>query len=79
MAPAVDRQAFIDILGEGRGNIGAVLQPAPAGLWGIPPDLLKELLIPGHMCVLPEQPQQDLCGRERASGQNMQDSEVSRG
>src|SRR5215468_8961325 len=46
MALAIDRQAFIDILGEGKGNIGAVLQPAPGGLWGIPPDQLKEL--PGY-------------------------------
>jgi Bacterial extracellular solute-binding proteins, family 5 Middle len=27
MALAIDRQAFIDILGEGKGDIGAVLQP----------------------------------------------------
>jgi len=46
LALAIDRQAFIDILGEGQGNIGAVLQPTPGGLWGIPPDLLKEL--PGY-------------------------------
>jgi peptide/nickel transport system substrate-binding protein len=46
MVLAIDRQAFIDILGEGKGNIGAVLQPAPGGLWGMPPDLLREL--PGY-------------------------------
>jgi len=46
MALAIDRQAFIDILGEGKGNIGAVLQPAPGGLWGMPADLLREL--PGY-------------------------------
>jgi len=46
MALAIDRQAFIDILGEGKGDIGAVLQPSPGGLWGIPPDQLKEL--PGY-------------------------------
>jgi peptide/nickel transport system substrate-binding protein len=34
LALAIDRQAFIDILGEGKGNVGAVLQPAPGGLWG---------------------------------------------
>lgn len=46
MALAIDRQAFIDILGDGKGEIGTVLQPGPAGLWGIPPDQLKEL--PGY-------------------------------
>jgi peptide/nickel transport system substrate-binding protein len=46
LALAIDRQAFIDILGEGKGNVGAVLQPAPGGLWGMPPHLLKEL--PGY-------------------------------
>ena len=46
MALALDRQAFIDILAEGQGDIGAVLQPAPGGLWGMPPDMLKDL--PGY-------------------------------
>ena len=39
MALAIDRKAFIDILNEGQGDIGTVLQPAPAGLWGMPPDI----------------------------------------
>jgi peptide/nickel transport system substrate-binding protein len=43
MALSLDRQAFIAILGEGQGDIGGVLQPVPAGLWGMPPDLLREL------------------------------------
>ena len=46
MALAIDRQAFIDILGDGKGEIGTVLQPGPAGLWGISPDQLKDL--PGY-------------------------------
>jgi len=46
MALSFDRKAFIDILSEGQGEIGAVLQPAPGGLWGMPPELLKEL--PGY-------------------------------
>src|SRR6266481_1983613 len=37
MALSLDRQAFIDILTEGEGDIGGVLQPPPAGLWGMPP------------------------------------------
>src|ERR1700757_2429393 len=43
MALAIDRKAFIDILTEGQGDIGGVLQPPPEGLWGMPPDLLKAL------------------------------------
>jgi peptide/nickel transport system substrate-binding protein len=46
MALSLDRKAFIDILGAGQGDIGGVLQPAPEGLWGMPPELLKEL--PGY-------------------------------
>jgi hypothetical protein len=46
MALSLDRKAFIDILSEGQGDIGGVMQPIPGGLWGMPPDLLKEL--PGY-------------------------------
>src|SRR5580704_2698395 len=41
MALSLDRQAFIDILTEGQGDIGGVMQPPPAGLWGMPPEILK--------------------------------------
>jgi peptide/nickel transport system substrate-binding protein len=46
MALSLDRKAFIDILGEGQGDIGGVMQPLPEGLWGMPPDVLHEL--PGY-------------------------------
>jgi peptide/nickel transport system substrate-binding protein len=46
MALSLDRQAFVDILSEGQGDVGGVLQPQPEGLWGMPPDLLREL--PGY-------------------------------
>jgi peptide/nickel transport system substrate-binding protein len=46
MALSLDRKAFIDILSEGQGDIGGVLQPTPGGQWGMPPDLLREL--PGY-------------------------------
>jgi peptide/nickel transport system substrate-binding protein len=46
MALSLDRKAFIDILSEGHGEIGGVLQPPPEGLWGVPADRLKEL--PGY-------------------------------
>jgi len=46
MSLSLDRQAFIDILTEGQGNLGGVLQPPPGGLWGIPADVLQTL--PGY-------------------------------
>jgi peptide/nickel transport system substrate-binding protein len=46
MALAIDRKAFVDIISEGQGDIGGVLQPPPGGLWGLPPELLKE--VPGY-------------------------------
>jgi hypothetical protein len=36
MALSIDRQAFIDIISQGQGQIGGVLQPPPEGLWGMP-------------------------------------------
>ena len=46
MALSIDRQAFIDIITAGQGDIGGVMQPAPAGLWGMPLEVLNSL--PGY-------------------------------
>src|SRR5262252_8696992 len=46
MALSLDRRAFIDIITEGLGDIGGVMLPAPEGVWGMPPDMLKSL--PGY-------------------------------
>ena len=46
MALAIDRKAFIDIIGQGQGDIGGVLQPPPDGQWGMPPEMLQTL--PGY-------------------------------
>jgi peptide/nickel transport system substrate-binding protein len=46
MALSLDRRAFIDILTEGEGDIGGAMQPAPAGLWGMPAEILQSL--PGY-------------------------------
>jgi len=46
MTLTLDRKAFIDIISGGQGEIGGAMQPAPAGLWGMPPELLKAL--PGY-------------------------------
>src|SRR3954471_7039819 len=46
MALTLDRQAFIDILTQRKGDIGATMLPPPEGLWGMPPEMLKAL--PGY-------------------------------
>ena len=46
MALDLDRKAFLDILTEGQGNLGGVLQPPPGGLWGLPLEVLQTL--PGY-------------------------------
>jgi peptide/nickel transport system substrate-binding protein len=46
MALSLDRQAFIDILTEGQGTVGGSILPPPAGVWGMPPDVLHGL--PGY-------------------------------
>jgi peptide/nickel transport system substrate-binding protein len=46
MALALDRKAFVDILAEGQGDIGASMLPTPEGVWGMPLELLKS--IPGY-------------------------------
>jgi peptide/nickel transport system substrate-binding protein len=46
MALSLDRQAFIDILSAGQGDIGGAMLPPPEGIWGMPPEMLKTL--PGY-------------------------------
>src|SRR5712691_1953039 len=46
MSLSIDRKAFNDIINEGQGEVGAVMQPPPAGLWGMPPEVLRTL--PGY-------------------------------
>jgi peptide/nickel transport system substrate-binding protein len=46
MMLAMDRKAFIDIISEGEGQIGATMQSPPPGLWGLPPEILQTL--PGY-------------------------------
>jgi peptide/nickel transport system substrate-binding protein len=43
MQLSLDRKSFIDILGEGQYDIGAVLQPPPEGIWGMPRETLEQL------------------------------------
>jgi peptide/nickel transport system substrate-binding protein len=46
MMLAMDRKAFIDITSQGKGEIGGAMQTPPAGLWGLPPEILKTM--PGY-------------------------------
>ena len=43
MSLTLDRQAFIDIMGQGQGAIGGPMEPPPEGLWGMPAEMLKSL------------------------------------
>jgi peptide/nickel transport system substrate-binding protein len=46
LALALDRKAFIQILFEGQGDIGGAMEPAPAGLWSMPKEMMEQ--IPGY-------------------------------
>ena len=43
MALSLDRKAFIDIITEGKGNIGGAMLPPPEGVWGMPAEMLHDL------------------------------------
>ena len=44
LALALDRKSFIEILAQGQGDIGGAMLPPPAGVWGMPPDVLKTVI-----------------------------------
>ena len=46
VALTLDRKAFIDIIQQGQGDIGATMLPPPEGLWGMPSEMLQTL--PGY-------------------------------
>jgi peptide/nickel transport system substrate-binding protein len=46
LALTIDRKSFIDILTEGKAKIGGAMLPPPAGLWGMPEEMLRT--IPGY-------------------------------
>jgi peptide/nickel transport system substrate-binding protein len=46
IALSLDRKAFIDILGDGQGDIGTALLPAPEGQWAMPKEMMQKL--PGY-------------------------------
>jgi peptide/nickel transport system substrate-binding protein len=44
MALNLDRQAFIDILSEGKAKMGGTMLPPPEGVWGLPPEILATII-----------------------------------
>ena len=44
MALTMDRQAFMDILNEGQGQMSGAMLPPPDGQWGLTPDMLKSIV-----------------------------------
>jgi len=46
MALTMDRQAFVNILSEGKAVIGGAMLPPDGGVWGMPPEVLAE--VPGY-------------------------------
>src|SRR6266699_1026932 len=46
MPLTIDRQAFVDIIADGQGAIGGVMQPPPEGVWGMPTYAMRNL--PGY-------------------------------
>lgn len=46
LALTLDRKTFIDIVTEGKADIGGAMLPTPEGVWGLPPDFLAAL--PGY-------------------------------
>jgi peptide/nickel transport system substrate-binding protein len=46
MSLTIDRQAFVDIIADGQGAIGGIMQPPPEGIWGMPPYAMRNL--PGY-------------------------------
>ncbi|HEX3954919.1 MAG TPA: ABC transporter substrate-binding protein [Stellaceae bacterium] len=46
VAMSIDHKAFIDILGEGQGDIGTAMLPGPEGVWAMPKEMRDKL--PGY-------------------------------
>ena len=46
VAMTIDRKAYVDILTQGKGDVGGAMQPLPEGRWGLPDEELRKL--PGY-------------------------------
>jgi peptide/nickel transport system substrate-binding protein len=43
VAMTLDRKAFIEIMTQGQGDAGGAMLPVPAGRWGLPDEMLRDL------------------------------------
>jgi len=43
MLLTIDRKSFIDILAQGYGEAGGVMEPAPGGVWGMPKEMFDKV------------------------------------
>ena len=43
VSASIDRKAFVDILTQGKGDIGTAMQPLPEGRWGMPAEMQSQL------------------------------------
>jgi peptide/nickel transport system substrate-binding protein len=43
VAMTIDRKAFIEIMTQGQGDSGGAMLPVPAGRWGLPDEMLRDL------------------------------------
>jgi peptide/nickel transport system substrate-binding protein len=43
VAMTLDRKAFIDIMTQGQGDAGGAMLPVPAGRWGLPDEMMRDL------------------------------------
>ncbi|MFI5001738.1 MAG: ABC transporter substrate-binding protein, partial [Reyranellales bacterium] len=55
MALTLDRKAFIDILSEGQSTMGGAMLAPPDGVWGMPPEMLKNIIGYGDVAKAREQ------------------------
>jgi peptide/nickel transport system substrate-binding protein len=61
MSLTIDRKAYIATLGQGEGEIGGILQPPPAGLWGMPRNRSPTCRGTASMCRRTEKRPSPLC------------------
>jgi peptide/nickel transport system substrate-binding protein len=66
LALTLDRQAFIDILTQGKAKIGAVMLPAPEGSWSMSPEDVAAL--PGYSGLVRQDCTRRVFGRHEPDG-----------
>jgi peptide/nickel transport system substrate-binding protein len=44
VSATIDRKAFVEILTQGKGDVGTAMQPLPEGRWGMPPEMQASMI-----------------------------------